>query len=447
MRLKRLTFARGVILAVTIAVCVATGALFSQRALKTGLVGHYFDNADWRGVPAVVVVENEISTRTVATRASRSFRNRAFSAVWRGLLWVDRAGVHTFTLSSDEGSWLFLDDRLVIADGGRRGVPSAAYVAYLEAGPHPLEIRYFDTGVRRALELRWAYESERLRAIEGTHLFPSRVAYQAHRWLPPSGFLIPLLLSGVLIGLIVSGGVRLLTHHLRLHEESWSVNAALVGVLTLSSSLLLPGIWWGIPSFRGWAPDEIIPARALTALQAGFSGGWNTVYPPLQYYVLTVVTLPFEAMTRVGLTDMTNPDTYFTAFVLMRLLSVVMGVATVYLTYRCGMELHQDRMAGILAALLLTTTPPFVYYGKTANVDVPYLFWFVLSLLNYIRFVSHSRPAHLVSFAVRSGPRKLDSGLSEISIVFQAAVPRPVAPKYTTSGVRRPSELCRRRPL
>ena len=48
---------------------------------------------------------------------------------------------------------------------------------------------------------------------------------------------------------------------------------------------------------------------------------------------------------------------------------------------------------------------------------------------------------------IRSGPRKLDSGLSEISIVFQAAVPRPVAPKYTTSGVRRPSELCRRRPL
>ena len=41
----------------------------------------------------------------------------------------------------------------------------------------------------------------------------------------------------------------------------------------------------------------------------------------------------------------------------------------------------------------------------------------------------------------RSGPRNLDSGLSEISIVSQAAVPKPVAPKYTTSGVRRPSEL------
>ena len=49
--------------------------------------------------------------------------------------------------------------------------------------------------------------------------------------------------------------------------------------------------------------------------------------------------------------------------------------------------------------------------------------------------------------AHRSGPRNLDSSLSEISIVFQAAVPKPVAPKYTTSGVRRPSELWRRRPL
>ena len=41
----------------------------------------------------------------------------------------------------------------------------------------------------------------------------------------------------------------------------------------------------------------------------------------------------------------------------------------------------------------------------------------------------------------RSGPRNLDSGLSEIFIVFQAAVPTLVASKYTTSGVRRPSAL------
>ena len=49
--------------------------------------------------------------------------------------------------------------------------------------------------------------------------------------------------------------------------------------------------------------------------------------------------------------------------------------------------------------------------------------------------------AELAARYDRSGPRNLDSGLSGISIVFQAAVPKPVVPKYTTSGVRRPSEL------
>ena len=54
---------------------------------------------------------------------------------------------------------------------------------------------------------------------------------------------------------------------------------------------------------------------------------------------------------------------------------------------------------------------------------------------------ARTRAGVLATAGDRSGPRNLDSGLSEISIVFQAAVPKPVAPKHTTSGVRRPSEL------
>ena len=50
-------------------------------------------------------------------------------------------------------------------------------------------------------------------------------------------------------------------------------------------------------------------------------------------------------------------------------------------------------------------------------------------------------PRSHICQARRGGPRNLDSGLSDSSIVFQAAVPKPVVPKYTTSGVRRPREL------
>ena len=59
---------------------------------------------------------------------------------------------------------------------------------------------------------------------------------------------------------------------------------------------------------------------------------------------------------------------------------------------------------------------------------------------SWLTFLGHAKDS-LWSIDLRSGPRNLDSGLSGISIVFQAAVPKPVVPKYTTSGVRRPSEL------
>ena len=52
------------------------------------------------------------------------------------------------------------------------------------------------------------------------------------------------------------------------------------------------------------------------------------------------------------------------------------------------------------------------------------------------------RQCELVS---RSGPRILDSVLSEISTVFQAAC--VTISKYTASGVRRSSAVCRRRAL
>ena len=45
---------------------------------------------------------------------------------------------------------------------------------------------------------------------------------------------------------------------------------------------------------------------------------------------------------------------------------------------------------------------------------------------------------------VRNGPTNLDSAVSEIFLGFQAANSGAAWPKYTASGVRRSSALCRR---
>ena len=77
-----------------------------------------------------------------------------------------------------------------------------------------------------------------------------------------------------------------------------------------------------------------------------------------------------------------------------------MACGIVYVIYLCAVELYRSRFVGILAAFLVATMPPFVYHAKTANLDVPYLFWFSLSLLYYVRAVLHGRTSDYVRLGI-----------------------------------------------
>lgn len=174
-------------------------------------------------------------------------------------------------------------------------------------------------------------------------------------------------------------------------------NIAVIGVLLLSLFLNAYGLWWGIPSLDGWAVDEIIPARTLKGIEHGFSHGWEDAYPPLHYYLLTIAYLP------VRLVHVFHPlsnDAQYTAFFVMgRMLSVVMGLGIVFLTYQCGREIFDD-LAAVIAGGLTACIATFVYYAKIANVDVPYVFWVVWSLLFYLRILKAHRLRDYLAFAL-----------------------------------------------
>ena len=71
----------------------------------------------------------------------------------------------------------------------------------------------------------------------------------------------------------------------------------------------------------------------------------------------------------------------------------------------------------------------------------------ILLILERIGLTVGSTVATSVVVQFRSGPRIVDSVLSEISTGFQAAVFTATCSKYTASGVRRSSAVCRRRVL
>ncbi len=176
-------------------------------------------------------------------------------------------------------------------------------------------------------------------------------------------------------------------------------NSKILGVVVFSLVLNAAGIWFGLPSYEGWCPDEILPDHVRQGIEQRFSRGWNTKYPPLHYYLLALVEGPAMASARVLKFDADNPVVYSAFILLGRLVSLIMAAGIVLLVYKCGLEIL-DAGASLLAALITALVIPFVYYSKTANLDIPYLFWFALSLFYFLRLQKTRRRRFYLLFAL-----------------------------------------------
>ena len=371
---------------------LASLSTFTQGSLGHGLTGRYYANADWTGVPGLTRIETEIGTRVLRARAAELSGAASLSARWHGYLLVERSGAYTFHLRSADDVWLIIDNELV-ADAR-----SASF--FLDTGLHEIDVRYRDTQGLRGLNLDWAYNSGRRLPVDSSVLFPNPSAYWLNDALFRSGYLAPLLWSILVLAVTIGLGARKIARDFVVDEAPPWARIGLVATLLVSGVLAVAGIAWGLPDVRGWAADELTPGLIIDGLDARFSGGWASAYPPFFYYLLAVVLLPFQMMAGVGLTDLMSTHTHAVMFLLERSLTVVIAMATIYLVYLSGRTLHGSRMAGIASALIVGSMPPFVYYAKLANLDVPYLFWLTFSLLWYIRFVRTRQTAALYGFAL-----------------------------------------------
>ena len=168
----------------------------------------------------------------------------------------------------------------------------------------------------------------------------------------------------------------------------------LFGVIALSLALNLTAVWWGLPSRYGWAPDELHPSVVLEGIDVRFSGDWHQpAYPPFHYYLLALFYLPVLAL------DLVEPQSisgHTMLFYLGRTISLAMGVGILVLVHRIGRVVF-DEKTGLFSALGVALTAPFIYYSKTANLDVPLSFWVVLSLYFFLRLLeAESLRAHLL---------------------------------------------------
>ena len=80
-----------------------------------------------------------------------------FAIRFRAELRVDIPGIYTFQLYSDDGSQLYINDKLIVDNDGIHATIGQQGGIRLGTGMHPVEIHYFQ-GPRHAIALQWLYQ-------------------------------------------------------------------------------------------------------------------------------------------------------------------------------------------------------------------------------------------------------------------------------------------------
>jgi hypothetical protein len=157
-------------------ITILAGAGRALLRVSHGLSAEYFTNVDRNGVAALTGVDPDASTSALARRWGNG-PPETFSARWRGYLPVARSGSYRFATTSDDGSWLYVDGRLVVDNGGTHGVVTRSGQTFLESGPHFILIEYFQAGGPSALEVSWARDGAPLTPIPAWMLSQRRAGY------------------------------------------------------------------------------------------------------------------------------------------------------------------------------------------------------------------------------------------------------------------------------
>ena len=160
-------------------------------------------------------------------------------------------------------------------------------------------------------------------------------------------------------------------------------------VLAAALLLRLSGLFWGLPAADGWDDDGVAPRDFLVGVLETYWPGHHYTYPPLHLLLLALVSSPVWIPTLLhapALEPHAVVDTFIrvppmTALaVIARAVTVALSLGLLWNVAEIGRLLRGSARAGVWVAIACGLDAVLTYYSQTTNLDLPYLFWSVLSL-------------------------------------------------------------------
>ena len=180
---------------VTTAQAIPAEVLFSREgevvsAPETGDNGlnYAYYEGHWSVLPAFAG-ETAVKTGSV-TNFDLSVRDQDsdFGVVFTGYIKVPATGDYTFVLGSDDGSRLYLDEKLVVDNDGLHGMREQEGTVTLTEGMHAIAVSYFEQSGKEQLQVSWKNTAH---GVTTAQAIPAEVLFKGGSAPAPEGNPVP----------------------------------------------------------------------------------------------------------------------------------------------------------------------------------------------------------------------------------------------------------------
>jgi len=135
---------------------VLTAPAVPGQPPRPGLLAEYFANATMSGTPALTRVDERIVYDWGGGAPVPGLPIDHFSVRWTGTLTAPTTGDYRFGITNDDTGRVFIDDVLVVDNGGVHGSRTRTATVNLTAGPHAVRVEYADDTGFAAVTFAWA---------------------------------------------------------------------------------------------------------------------------------------------------------------------------------------------------------------------------------------------------------------------------------------------------
>lgn len=189
-------------------------------------------------------------------------------------------------------------------------------------------------------------------------------------------------------------------------EDAWALR-----FVTVYAALQLILATWDLPQSWSWEVDAVAPRELWAGLADNLRPGARHRYPLLQYLIIAIPSLPVLI---VGLMNAESLDAKHLEAAMIQVpvmtgvsfvskaLTVVMGAIALIALARIARRLFSTR-ASRWALAFAVLNLSVGYYGRTNNLDVPYLMWTALAMDRLMEIGLRGRRRDYLGFAVFVG--------------------------------------------